>query len=110
MNTSSRALRREFFAALMVGLRVVWPILSGLIVVIVALGVVIGVLEGWSVHESIYFAFITELTIGYGDFAPTTPITGALSVVIGICGLLLTAMVAAVAVKALTITLEKVKK
>jgi len=110
MNTSSRALRREFFAALMVGLRVVWPILSGLIVVIVALGVVIGVLEGWSVHESIYFAFITGLTIGYGDFAPTTPITGALSVVIGICGLLLTAMVAAVAVKALTITLEKVKK
>ena len=52
------------------GLRVVWPILSGLLVLIVGLGVVTGLVEGWSVQESVYFSFVSGLTIGYGDFAP----------------------------------------
>ena len=53
-------------------------------------------------QESIYFAFVSGLTIGYGDFAPKTLVTRALAIVIGICGILLTALVAAIAVKALT--------
>ena len=105
-----RALRRAFFAALKVGLKVVWPVLSGLIVLIVSLGIVIGELEGWSLNESIYFSFVTGLTIGYGDFAPKTPLTRALAVVIGLCGLLLTGLVAAVAVKALTAVVDDSKK
>ena len=80
----------------------VWPVLSGLLALIVGLGVVIGLLEGWSVYESIYFAFISGLTIGYGDLAPKTLLTRMLAVLIGFCGLLLTALVAAIAVKALT--------
>jgi voltage-gated potassium channel Kch len=28
------------------------------------------VVEGWSVIDSIYFAVVTGLTIGYGDFVP----------------------------------------
>ena len=66
----SRTLRRNFVAGMLIGLRVVWPILSVLLGLIVALGLVIGLLEGWSVHESIYFAFVSGLTIGYGDLAP----------------------------------------
>ena len=53
-------------------------------------------------HESIYFSFVTGLTIGYGDLAPKTLLTRTLAVVIGACGILLTALIAAVAVKALT--------
>ena len=64
------AMRRIFVNGLFAGLRVVWPILSGLLAVIVGLGLVIGLIEGWSVQESIYFAFVSGLTIGYGDFAP----------------------------------------
>jgi hypothetical protein len=30
----------------------------------------IGFLERWSVGETIYFTFVTTLTIGYGDLAP----------------------------------------
>jgi hypothetical protein len=87
-------------------LGVVWPILSVLLGLIVALGVVIGLLEGWSIHESIYFAFVSGLTIGYGDFAPKSVLARALAIAIGICGVLLTALVAAVAVKALTVATE----
>jgi Ion channel len=97
-----RALRRRFIAGLYTGLRVVWPILSILLVLITGLGVVIGLLEGWSLQESIYFAFVSGLTIGYGDFAPKSLLTRVLAIVIGGCGVLLTAIVAALAVKALT--------
>jgi hypothetical protein len=97
----SRALRRSFLHGLFVGLRVVWPVLSALLATIVVLGVVIGIREGWSVGDSVYFAFVSGLTIGYGDLAPKTPLTRTLAIVIGICGVLVTALVAAVAVKAL---------
>jgi len=94
-------MRRTFVHGLFVGLRVVWPVLSALLLAMVVLGLVIGLIEGWSVQESIYFAFVSGLTIGYGDFAPQTLATRALAIVIGCCGLLLVALVAAIAVKAL---------
>jgi hypothetical protein len=100
----SGAQRKHFIAGMAMGLGVVWPILSALLLVIVALGLVVGVIEGWSIHESIYFAFVSGLTIGYGDLAPKTFVTRALSVFIGVCGVLVTAVIAAVAVKALTAT------
>jgi hypothetical protein len=96
-----RAMRRAFINGLFTELRVVWPILSALLLAMVALGLVIGLIEGWSIQESLYFAFVSGLTIGYGDFAPHTLVTRALAIVIGICGVLLVALVAAVAVKAL---------
>jgi len=98
----SRTMRRNFRIGLLGGLRVVWPILSALLVLIIALGVVVGLLEDWSLHESIYFAFVSGLTIGYGDLAPKLLLTRALAIAIGVCGVLFTALVAAIAVKALT--------
>ena len=98
----SRAMRRSFMRGLFIGLRVVWPILSALLALIVGLGIVIGVREGWSVQDSVYFAFVSGLTIGYGDLAPKTLLTRVLAVAIGVCGVLFTALLAAVAVKALT--------
>ncbi len=29
--------------------------------------------EGWSILDSFYFTVVTLATVGYGDFAPTTP-------------------------------------
>jgi len=98
----SRTLRKRFAAGLFTGLRIVWPILSVLFVLIIALGLVVGLVEGWSVHESIYFAFVSGLTIGYGDLAPKSLLTRVLAILIGVCGVLVTALVAAIAVKALT--------
>jgi hypothetical protein len=98
----SRALRRDFWANLTSGLRVVWPVLSTLLALIVGLGIIAGRIEGWSIGESIYFAFVSGLTIGYGDLAPKMLLARALAVLIGLCGVLLTALVAAIAVKALS--------
>jgi hypothetical protein len=101
-NLHPRVLRRRFLAGLARGFGVVWPVLSGLLALIVALGVTTGVAERWSLQESVYFAFVTGLTIGYGDFAPKTLLGRVLAISIGVCGVLMTALIAAVAVKALT--------
>jgi hypothetical protein len=98
----SRTLRTHFVGGLLTGLRVVWPILSILLGLIIVLGLLVGLLEGWSLHESIYFAFVSGLTIGYGDLAPKFLLTRALAILIGLCGVLLTALLAAIAVKSLT--------
>jgi hypothetical protein len=98
----SRSLRHRFVVGLWFGLHVVWPILSGLLMLIVALGLLVGRCEGWRISESLYFSFVTALTIGYGDLAPKMLITRSLAILIGLCGVLLTAIVAAVAVKALS--------
>lgn len=97
----SRTLRRNFVVDLLTGLRVVWPILSTLLGLIAALGLIIGWMEGWTVSESLYFAFVSGLTIGYGDFAPTTLLARMLAIIIGMFGIMLTGLVAAIAVRAL---------
>lgn len=96
------SVRHRFLRGLAAELLVVWPILSGLLVTIIALGLIVGMFEGWSVQESIYFAFVSGLTIGYGDLAPKLLLTRTLAIFIGICGVLVTALVAAIAVRALT--------
>lgn len=101
----TRSLRREFLAHMIAGIHVVWPVLSLLLAVIVVLGLIIGWIEGWSIHESVYFAFVSGLTIGYGDLAPKTLLTRAFAILVGVCGVLVTALVAAIAVRALTAAL-----
>ena len=88
MRLDRRTLRRRFTVGLLAGLRVVWPILSGLFALIIAFGLVVGLLEGWSVQESIYFAFVSGLTIGYGDLAPKSLTARVLAIAIGMCGVL----------------------
>ena len=40
--------------------------------VIILGGIAMGRLEGWSLLDSCYFAFVTAVTLGYGDFSPVT--------------------------------------
>jgi hypothetical protein len=82
------------------GLAIVWPVVSSLLVLKALLGVVVGLVEGWGVWQGIYFAFITGLTIGYGDLVPHHVVTRLLAVAIGFLGISLTGIVAALAVKA----------
>ena len=100
-------MRRQFLGDLWAGLRVVWPVLSALLAVIVGLGVVVGVIEDWPLRDSLYFAFISGLTIGYGDLVPKTLLARALAIVIGMTGILLTGLVAAVGVQALLATMRR---
>jgi Ion channel len=96
-----RELRRLFFAELWRGMKLVWPILTGLLGVMVALGIVIGLLEDWSLLDAIYFAFVSGLTIGYGDLVPTRPLSRVLAIGIGLTGVLLMGLIVAIGVRAL---------
>jgi len=97
----NRKLRRLFFSELWVILKMVWPILSGILLFMASLGVVIGILEGWTPGESMYFAFVSGLTIGYGDLVPTHYVSRILAVVLGFSGIVMTGLIAAIGVRAL---------
>lgn len=71
---------------------------------------VISIVEGISVADSIYFAFITGFTIGYGDITPNTVIGKAISLIIGITGIIFTGIVIAISVRALSKAFEHENK
>jgi hypothetical protein len=97
-------IRRLFFRALFQRLAIMWPVLSGIMAAIASLGALVGIFEGWGIAPGIYFSFVTGLTIGYGDLAPSGPVTRVLAVAIGLLGILLTGLVAALAVSAFEAT------
>jgi len=96
-----KSVRRRFLAVLARGLYITWPVLSGILMIELALGLLIGFVEGWSVGEAVYFSFVTGLTIGYGDIVPRQTLTRALAIVIGFGGILLAGLVAGIAVSAM---------
>ena len=96
-----KTVRRRFFIALGHAIHVTWPVLSAILAIQVALGLLIGFVEGWSVGDAVYFTFVTGLTIGYGDIVPQQPLGRALAIGIGFSGLFLTALTAGIAVYAM---------
>jgi ion channel len=103
---TAKTVRRRFFVALGHAMHVTWPVLSTILLVQVALGLLIGFIEGWSVGDALYFTFITGLTIGFGDVVPRQALARALAIGIGVSGLFLTGVIAAVAVHAMRAALD----
>ena len=96
--------RRMFFLAFAQQLRVIWPVLSGILLCMIGPGLLVGWIESWRIGETLYFTFVTGLTIGYGDLTPSHLTSRLLAVVVGFCGIVLTGLVAAVSVQALRAT------
>jgi hypothetical protein len=99
--THTSHIRREFYKAVGYYLRIVWPIFSTMLVVIVICGLIISYLEGWDAFDGIYFGFVTGLTIGYGELVPKLPMSRILAILLGFNGVLLTAIFAAISVRAI---------
>ena len=97
----SRSVRRIFFRELFRVACSVWPILSGVLLAMVGPGLLIGYIEGWRIDDALYFTFVTGLTIGYGDLTPRHVVSRFLAIAIGLAGIVLTGLVAAVSVEAL---------
>jgi hypothetical protein len=97
----SRQIRHAFFRALFRQLYIIWPVLSGVLVLMIGPGLLIGYIEGWRITEALYFTGVTGLTIGYGDLTPRHGLSRCLALVIGFAGIMMTGLVAAVTVKAL---------
>jgi len=96
-----KTVRRRFLKALGHAIHLTWPVLSIILAIQVALGLLIGFVEGWSVGDAMYFTFVTGLTIGYGDIVPRQALARALAIGVGVFGLFLTGVIAAAAVHAM---------
>jgi len=83
-------------------LKLAFPLLAFSIMVIVLLGRIVGFRESWSHYDSIYWAFITATTVGYGDIRPLKSVSKALSVLIALIGMIFTGLLVALAINAAT--------
>jgi len=99
---TTKTVHWRFLVALGHAIHVTWPVLSTILAIQIALGLLIGFVEGWPVGDAIYFTFITSLTIGYGDIVPRQALARALAIGIGVSGLCLTGIIAGIAVHAMS--------
>ena len=88
------------------GLLLLSPVIIFLLGAIILLGLAVGRKEGWTKFNSVYFAFITATTVGYGDMPPTTKASKVYAILIAGVGLILTGLVVAVALHAVESTLS----
>jgi len=102
MNRANRV-RWRFAVEFGRGLLIVWPILSGVVILMITLGYFCARVEQWPFGDGVYFALVTGFTVGYGDFVPHHPLARACAVTIAFLGIVMTAIIAAAAVKALGI-------
>jgi voltage-gated potassium channel len=72
-----------------------------LLVFVILGGLLISRVEGIGLFDSLYWAFITGFTIGYGDITPHTAIGKVISLIIGLEGIIFTGIVVAISVRAL---------
>jgi hypothetical protein len=104
--THAAHVRHEFYKTVWFYFRVVWPIFSILLCVIVLFGLIIGYMEGWKPFDGIYFAFVTGLTIGYGDLVPKLAVSRVLAIILGFNGVLMTAIFAAISIRAIEVAVR----
>ncbi len=82
-------------------------VIASLVLLIVLGGFGISRLEDIKLGDAIYFAFITAMSIGYGDISPNTTIGKLVSVGIGLVGMLFVGVTVAIATRALADTAKR---
>ena len=87
------------------GVKLAAPILVFTLLLIIGLGIIVGLRESWGRYDSIYWAFITATTVGYGDIRPLKSVSKALSILIALIGMIFSGLLVALAINAATITL-----
>lgn len=81
-------------------------LIVGLILIVVLSGLLIARLDGLSAEDGIYFAFVTALTVGFGDFVPRSRGARLLSILLAIIGIVIFGIIVSVTVHALDIAID----
>jgi hypothetical protein len=90
---------------------IIWrlsAVLLAMFTVVVISAGAISLIENRPFGESLYFTFITGLTIGYGDIVVKTPIARLIAVLLGLIGIIFTGIVVAAAIRAVEKSLKDV--
>lgn len=88
-------------------LAIVGNVLLALLGLMAMLAGVIALAEGMNYWDALYFAFVTGLTIGYGDITPVTFVGRTVSIFIGLLGVVFFGIVVGVATRALVHCIEE---
>lgn len=97
----------RFFRHALAMLRHVLGVVLVLAVALLFCAMVVGLVEGMSIGEALYFTLITGMTIGYGDITPTTITGRVLSILTGGIGLIFFGIIVAVSNRALAETVRE---
>ena len=97
---------RHFFRAIWLVKAVVLTLLA----LIVAGAAAVTFVEKMPFSDTLYFAFVTGLTIGYGDIVLKTPFGRLVALFIGFVGILFTGLMVAVLVYAVRESIEESRK
>ncbi len=97
----------KYFGYFFNDLAFAWPLLGILALIIMALGLVAGAIESWPRFDSIYWAFITATTVGYGDIRPKLRGSRILSILIALVGVTFTGILVALAINAATLSFSE---
>lgn len=98
---------REFIGTFARYAMYIREVIGSMVALIVLAGFTISKVEGLKLGDSIYFAFITALSVGYGDISPKTNLGKLVSVGIGLMGILFVGITAAIATRALADTVKQ---
>lgn len=96
-----------FIKIFFVAMSLAYPLLASMALVVILMGAVAGRREGWAFFDSIYWAFITATTVGFGDIRPKAKLSRFLAVMIAFVGLVFTGIMVSIAVAATTHAFEK---
>jgi hypothetical protein len=89
--------------------RAVWKVktvILALIALVVAGAAAVTLIEKMPFADTLYFAFVTGLTIGYGDIVAKTPFGRLIALLIGFIGILFTGLMVAILVFAVRESLK----
>ncbi len=91
-----------------------WLLISEFLILLLVLlalvtvsGMAMARFDGLSAEDGIYFAFITALTIGFGDFVPKSRASRVIAILLALLGLVIVGILVAVAVHAVDYALEQ---
>lgn len=89
------------------GIYLMLPLIILLLSIITTLGLIVGRIESWTKFNSLYWALITALTVGYGDIRPLTRKSKVLSVIIAITGIIFTGLIVAMTVEMASLAFDR---